>query len=255
MAKVKATQVLNINYVSQEAKPPGGFRLFYAADPDATEVTSDDASISLPLTDHPGIIDDDIENNQLVVQLPYRLPLFEIPDGDTERSLFLAIAGVDSNGNVGALSAPIELTLEVPTFDEVFSLAPEDITLSAEQLTATVTFADDTGWTTDAEWVIGGGVATFTGVGDNGELVGTMGATTAVGETWRIAFDVVSVTGNPNFWIWPGLPEVRKVTVNSTGTKFADIYITDSLVNTLTLMVSNTGDELVIDNVSAKRIV
>lgn len=123
MSKVRVNNTVVISYISQAAKPKGGFRIYYRPETTGTTVTS--ASPSVPVG-YGGRMDECVDNlttHTLTVKLGGLLPLIEIPSGDANRILYVAFAPVDGSGNIGDVSSTVELTLTAPVWTETFTYA------------------------------------------------------------------------------------------------------------------------------------
>lgn len=123
MSKAKATNTIYINYTNQASKPAGGFRLYYRPALTGTTLTHAEPSIPIGYNGQPGIIEDDLTLHRLKVVLPYLLPEIEITAGAPNRTLYIGVAPVDANGNIGDIITPVTITITAPTFPVTYTIS------------------------------------------------------------------------------------------------------------------------------------
>jgi hypothetical protein len=122
MSLVKPTNTIYINYTNQISKPAGGFRLYYRPATSGTTLSHAEPSIPIGYYDQPGIVEDNTTLHRIKVKLPFLLPLIEITAGAPSRTLYIGVAPVDANGNVGDITTPVTITLNAPTFPVTYTI-------------------------------------------------------------------------------------------------------------------------------------
>lgn len=241
MALAYATGTIVIDYGS-DINRPNGFRLYYRPEKTGTTVNHSSPSISIPMSDYANLVLDDQQNYQVVINLPYRLPLFEIDEGGQQRTIFCGLSRVDENGNVG----------DIQLF-EINAQAPFQPILTNEILSADGEFNSDGGWTLGLTHSISGGELTITEDGSAEVLAGTVFGQLEQGQIYKIQIEIsfATVIGS-GLKIFPGTSNETVVPVDIG---LQELFITMSETESaFTLVYDNNGEVLTINRISIARV-